>query len=73
MSLGYVVVTFNQASGRPKLAYGGDIYDSDIDALEDATGLLEENRQNGRLEGFAVARLEWEHDAEAVSNQDTKL
>jgi hypothetical protein len=71
VSIGYVIVTFNQASGRPKLNYGGDIYDNDVDALEDATGLLEENRQNGRLERFAVARLEWEHDAEAVSNQDS--
>lgn len=67
MSIGYVIVTFNQASGRPKLAYEGDLYDNDVDALEDARGLLEDNRQNGRLEGFAVARLEWEHDAEEVS------
>lgn len=72
MSIGYVIVTFNQASGQPKLVYEGDLYDNDVDALEDAQGLLEENRQNGRREGFAVARLEWEHDAEEVSNQDTR-
>lgn len=31
----------------------------------------QENRRSGRREGFAVARLEWEHDAEAVSNQES--
>lgn len=55
--LGYVIVEFNQASGRPRLAYHGDVYDNDVDALEDATGLMADNRQHGRLETFAVARL----------------
>lgn len=33
--LGYVIVTFNQASGQPKLVYEGDLYDNDVDAVRE--------------------------------------
>lgn len=67
MSLGYVVVEFNQSSGRPRVAFHGDLYDELVDALTDADGLLADLRQNNRLEKVGVARVEMESLSGEVS------
>ena len=56
-AIGYVVVEFNQANGRPRLLYGAELYDERVDAVEDARGELRDKRANHRLERYAVASV----------------
>lgn len=53
----YVVLEYNQASGRPVVAFNGDVYDNAVDAMEDAEGQLRQTHGIGRRERYAVARL----------------
>jgi hypothetical protein len=55
--IGYVVVEWNQASGMPRLMYGADLYDDEVDAWADAHGEHRVNRQNNRREHYGVAAL----------------
>lgn len=59
----YVIVEFNQASHRPRLAYD-DVYDERHDAVTDMDGLREENRRVGRRERYAIATLDIEDEDE---------
>lgn len=53
---GYVVVEFNQASGRPELA-STDVHDDVGDANDQATAARERTAAVGRKERYAVAAL----------------
>lgn len=63
MNDGYVVIEYNQASKQPRVVFD-DVYDTIGDAVQDAQGLLADNRKSGRREGYAVAsiEIEWEND-----------
>lgn len=54
MEIGFVVVEFNQASGRPELGAFPWLADDRADAQERRDLLEAENRKAGRRERFAV-------------------
>lgn len=54
MSSMYVVVEWNQASGQPRIAYNGDLFDREEDAEDCAEQLREETRAVGRREQHTV-------------------
>lgn len=55
--LGYVVIEWNQASGRPSL-YADTLWDSAEEASSEANLATGENRSRGRLEAFTVAAVD---------------
>lgn len=59
MSLGYVVIEINQASGMPRIA-DDDLYEQE-EAQAIADRLAEQTRQIGRRERYLVAEVteEW--------------
>ena len=62
--IGYVVVVYNQASGRPHIdPFGGEIFDEWVDADEAAAREQADWRDNGRLERVVVAELREHEDS----------
>ncbi|AYN57471.1 hypothetical protein HOU47_gp65 [Arthrobacter phage Constance] len=62
-TIGYVVIEFNQASGRPSIAFQApDLYDDVEDAEVHAVSLTRRTQEVGRRERYAVATVEIEED-----------
>ena len=62
--LGYVVVEFNQASGRPELSAFPCLIDDREEAEYRRDLLTKENRSVGRRERYAIATLILDEDEE---------
>lgn len=61
--LGFVVVTFNQASGQPELDYP-DLYDGITDAMCERDRKREDTATTGRRERHVIAEvIEMEEDS----------
>lgn len=56
-AFGYVVVEFNQASGRPELCPFAYLMNDREEAQERLNVLKEENRKAGRRERYVVAEV----------------
>lgn len=61
-TLGYVVIEYNQASRWPEL-WSDCLYDTDTEAQEFASEAERQNREYGRRETYAVARVELVEEA----------
>lgn len=62
----FVILEWNQASGRPSV-YGGDVYYTEADADVDVVSAREDGRQRGRRETYTVHELE---DASEPEGED---
>jgi len=58
---GYVVIEFNQASGRPELATD-ELHETSDSAAEKAHEFTAENRALGRRETYAIGTVYIEED-----------
>ena len=57
MSIGYVVIEWNQASHRPRVSGDGALYDSEDEAREIAARDQHETDAVGRRERWTVAEV----------------
>lgn len=58
VTLGYVVIEYNQASGWPQIWSQESLYDTEAEARQFADEAEDANRLNGRRETYRVARVE---------------
>lgn len=64
----YVVIEWNQAGGRPKLA-SDELYDDLQETSDEATRLTEEIAKVGRRERYTVHEVSWDEQDELLIDQ----
>lgn len=57
MSLGYVVIEWNQASKQPSIYAGADLCDTLDEAIEVKQWAISQTRLRGRRETYGIARV----------------
>ena len=56
----WIVVEWNQASGQPRISFGGDLFYSETDAEDCADQIRQETAAVGRRERYTVHEIDLE-------------
>lgn len=66
----YVVIEWNQAGGRPRLAVD-DLFDDEPEAADTANSLAAETAKVGRRERYSIHEVSWDEQDELLRDPET--